>query len=251
MWFIQGFLIVFPEFMFGTFWDWFQTPINWSGNLFNVYIMLTKWRSEFRSVFKEDPFLRDYAVGLVIGASGGISAASSEFLPSICNSLRGAGNLLWATINHPIESSKLFASAVLEFHKFLLSCDKAELVEILVPEIYELVTQWNYLSPKKRGELTGYVLGKYGTDILLPIAAIKGIKYIKTYSEIKKIEKFCTLKTLNNSPESRLALQQAATTWNAQRLAWFERIEIEIDQQTKHIPNKWNYQEGKRVVLNM
>lgn len=93
----------------------------------------------------------------------------------------------------------------------------------------------------------GYCLGKYGTDIFLPIASVKGAKYVLTYSKIKKAEKICNLKTLALSKESKEALESTAARWNAERLAWLERVEIEVDKQSKHIPGKWNYEEGKSI----
>lgn len=40
--------------------------------------------------------------------------------------------------------------------------------EMLVPEAFELVNQWNDLSSDERGELTAFALAKHGTDIFLP-----------------------------------------------------------------------------------
>lgn len=202
-------------------------------------------QKNFLSRVNTDPYLSDYATGLVLGASKGVMHASSEFLPSICNSARGVGNLLWASISHPIDSSKQFTLTVLNFYQFLRSCDKAELAQILVPEMYELVDQWDHLIPKKRGELAGYALGKYGTDILLPLSIVKGAKYVKAYNEIRKAEKFCTLSTLNKSPESRAALEQAAARWNAHRNAIFERFKLDVDSQNKHIRGKHNFLQTK------
>ncbi len=201
------------------------------------------------SSFDEDPYLRDYALGIVRGASKGLKDASLEFLPNICSSLRGAGNLLWTTIIDPIDSSKEFASAILKTCNFLRHSDKSELAEILVPEMYQLIAEWDSLDPKKRGELMGYSLGKYGTEILLPIAIIKGAKYVQAYNEIRKSEKLCTLNTLNKSSENRVAFEKAAENWNKQRLDWFEKVELQINRQNKHIPNKWNYEKGKGIWL--
>ena len=40
--------------------------------------------------------------------------------------------------------------------------------EMLVPEAFELVNQWNDLSSDERGELTAFALAKHGTNIFLP-----------------------------------------------------------------------------------
>ena len=107
----------------------------------------------------EDPNFYDFGVGMIIGAANGVNEASIEFLPSICASARGVGNLLWTTISHPIATPKQFATAVVEFCNFLRTSDKGELAQILVPEMYNLVVNWDTLSYKDRGELAGYTMG--------------------------------------------------------------------------------------------
>lgn len=50
-----------------------------------------------------------------------------------------------------------------------------EIAQILSPEAYELA-QWEHLSFERRGELSWYVFGKHGADLLIPGASIKVIK---------------------------------------------------------------------------
>lgn len=95
---------------------------------------------------------------------------------------------------------------------------------MLVPEMYELIDQWDRLTYERRGELLGYSLGKYGLDILLPIATLKGLKYVKTFHDIKRAEKLCTLQTLAKSPQSKEALARAATQWKNQKQASLTKI---------------------------
>ncbi|HEY5235944.1 MAG TPA: hypothetical protein VIJ14_07190, partial [Rhabdochlamydiaceae bacterium] len=38
----------------------------------------------------------------------------------------------------------------------------------LSPEIHQLITDWDTLSPREQGERAGYAFGKHGADILLP-----------------------------------------------------------------------------------
>lgn len=186
----------------------------------------------------------DFAVGILVGAKKGVAEASTEFLPSLLSSVRGLGNLLWATIEHPIEAPKQFAAATSEFCTYLKTCDKAELAQILAPEMYELIENWDNLDQKRRGELSGYCLGRYGTDFLLPVAAAKGVQYVKAYRNIKTAEKLCTLETLAKSPESKEALTQAATKWNKRRDSYFAKVKFLPDQQNKHIPGKHNFEQG-------
>lgn len=184
---------------------------------------------------------KDFAEGLLIGARNGIQTSATEFIPSVLGSLRGVGNLIWATLHHPIDSPIAFAKATQEFFGYLRSCDRAELAELLAPEMHQLVTTWDTLNQRQRGELAGFCLGKYGTDILLPIATIKGFKYVNAYRSIRAADKLHTLEALASSPQTRQALIESATCWNAQRTSKLANVKIIPDLQNKHIPGKHNY----------
>ena len=45
----------------------------------------------------------------------------------------------------------------------------------LAPEIRRLVIEWDALPSNAKGELTGYILGKHGTDFLAPTAIDKAV----------------------------------------------------------------------------
>ena len=198
-----------------------------------------------KKTFLEYLHLYEFGLGITLGGAKGINEASVEFLPSICSSICGVGNLLWTTINQPVESAKQFAAATIELCKYLQKCDPTELAKILVPEMYELVTNWDNLNYKQRGELAGYVLGKYGMDILLSVAVMKGAAYVKAYQEMRRAEKLCTLEMLAQSSKSKKALTKASIRWQAQREAYFAKVQLEIDKQTKHIPGSWNYEKER------
>lgn len=133
--------------------------------------------------------LWDFSVGFARGAKNGVVVASGEFIPSILSSARGIGQFLWTMLENPIENSKMLAMSTIDLYTYLKTCDKAELAQILVPEMYELVIEWDNLPFSKRGEIAGYCLGKYGTDILLPVAVLKGANSVKTVYQIKKAER--------------------------------------------------------------
>jgi hypothetical protein len=185
--------------------------------------------------------LQAFGAGLLKGGIRGIQDATNEFLPSICNSICGVGNFLWMTMQHPIQTPRELAAAIMEFCNYLRTCDKAELAQLLVPEMYELIVKWDEIYYEKRGELMGYCLGKYGVDILLPVATAKGFKYVKALHGIKKAEKLSVLKTLAKSPESKEALTQAAVQWSEQRQVYFSKVKIVKDMQNKHIRGTHNF----------
>ncbi len=191
--------------------------------------------------------ISQFALGITVGGARGLGEATAQFLPSICASVHGMGNLLWTTVSQPIEAPKQFAAATIEFCNFLRTSNKAELAEGLVPELYKLVVDWDDLSNRERGELAGYVLGKYGTDILLPVAALKGVKFVQAYHGIRKAEKLCTLETLAKSSKNKAALTEAAANWQEQRKIYFAKIQLEADKQSKHIVGSWNHEVEKSI----
>ena len=77
--------------------------------------------------------LQRFGVGLRNGGIRGIKDASTEFLPSICNSVGGIGNFLWMTVKHPIETPRELAASTMELCNYLSTCDKAELARFLSP----------------------------------------------------------------------------------------------------------------------
>ncbi|MBS0615693.1 MAG: tetratricopeptide repeat protein [Verrucomicrobia bacterium] len=186
----------------------------------------------------------DFSGGLMIGLKNGGALSLDQFLPSLYSSAKGLGGFLWATILHPIETPRQLGTDVGEFILLLKDCDKKELAQLLVPEMYDLVVTWDELSQKERGQKAGFCLGKYGTDILLPVATLKGVKYVNSYRKIRQTEKLCALETLAQSQQSKSELTQAAVKWDKQRREWFANVKIIADKQGKHIVNHKNFKVG-------
>ena len=47
-------------------------------------------------------------------------------------------------------------------------------------QLREIVQTWHDLDYKTRGQKMGYLIGKYGLDIFIPLAAAKGINKYQT-----------------------------------------------------------------------
>ena len=81
------------------------------------------------------------------------------------------------------------------------------LKEALMPEVCELIDNWKDLSSKEKGEKSGYIVSKYGSDIILPGAATKmiskGIKggkeLIIAAKNLQNTEKVLVLEALTES----------------------------------------------------
>lgn len=65
-----------------------------------------------------------------------------------------------------------------------------ENLELVIPELKEVCLKWDTLTDYERGNQIGYIIGKYGMDVLIPGAAIKGIK---KYRELKRLNTMFTL----------------------------------------------------------
>jgi len=59
--------------------------------------------------------------------------------------------------------------------------------QILVPELKELINDWDILPDNKRGHLTGYIIGKYGVDIFVVGTSSK---FFNAYRNLKKANMF-------------------------------------------------------------
>lgn len=131
---------------------------------------------------------------------------------------------------HPINTSvEIYKSC----ETLAVMCKEGEFKEIahaLAPELSELVTNWDYLESERRGELAGYAVGKYGTDIAI------GNGVAKVGSTVAK-----GISTLKNSTKQAKALSVLS---QGKTLALIETaIEspkpIEIIHQAKTLPKNF------------
>jgi len=75
---------------------------------------------------------------------------------------------------HPIHTTEQMYHALNTLSTLARSGEWGALGEALAPEVCELVHDWDTLSSEEKGEQSGYILGKYGADILIPGAVAKG-----------------------------------------------------------------------------
>ena len=97
------------------------------------------------------------------------------------------------------------------------------LSEIMIPEVRALINEWEVLSPKEKGEKSGYIIGKYGADILIPVAAAKaisqGMKGAKELAVIAKnlqnAEKVIVLEALAETGGRSGAFAETVYAWKS------------------------------------
>jgi len=128
----------------------------------------------------------------------------------------GEGILLFLAdlATHPIQTAGQMYDALSTLAK--LACtDEWELIgQSLAPEIHKLVTQWDTIPSDERGELAGFALGKYGTDILAPGALAKVAK--QSVQSAKELAAVC--KNLKLASET-LVLETAAEIGTGVKIA--------------------------------
>jgi len=121
----------------------------------------------------------DFSRGLLEGACRGSSDGTIEFVHCI----RGSLNTLWAFVWSPCEVSKELIEAIIEVAEFIAYTPMWELLECMVPEVFELRREWEHWSEHVRGWKMGYMLGKYGIGVFLYIS---GGKLLNAYTDLRR-----------------------------------------------------------------
>ncbi len=201
------------------------------------------------SDYKSTPLDRqniDFIKGLIKGTFKGGQKGLSEFVPSIIGSLRGLSHGLWSLVSKPKEFSQEVFQAAYNCVQYLKDHSSRELIEKFTPELQELMNKWDQLSEVRKGELTGYVIGKYGTDIFLTTGSMKAIKY---YRDLKIANNLFTLeKCAKNSKDAKIIMAEGIKRWAArEKILKSKNIKIEWNKQGKHIIGHKNYIEGKSI----
>ncbi len=119
---------------------------------------------------------------------------------------------------HPIDTLEEIYTAFEVLFDLTTSQEWSTIAKTLIPEVCELVTKWDTLSPKEQGEVAGYTLGKLGGDVFIPgtstkvaSAGIKGAKELALACKIlKNAEKTLTLEALAQSVATSEVLAEAS-----------------------------------------
>ena len=153
------------------------------------------------SAINENLFSIDYAKGLTKGIQKGIQHEFAETLPCWAPVM----NLgLWALMNSPTPSAKFVAATL----GCVAAVGVAFSADQVLTELKDLVTNWNKLSQEARGELTGFLIGKYGVDIF---AAYGSAKCMDAYESLRKANNILTFELmLAEKPNRGLVAKKVA-----------------------------------------
>jgi tetratricopeptide (TPR) repeat protein len=113
-------------------------------------------------------------------------------------------------VTNPIHTAQGIGEGFAYLAKLASNGNWKALSEALVPEAYELVVHWDSFAFDERGKRSGYIVGKYGTDIFLPLAVGRGgSAVIQEVNAARKIfqaaENTLVLETLSQSKGAMVA----------------------------------------------
>lgn len=172
----------------------------------------------------------DYSAGLCLGIIEGGRVSAEELGPNMCGCASCLMQGIWAFACSPAQVSEDLIEASKSLIETLKQQSSLDYFRIFYPEVYELCCQWDSYSEYDRGNKLGFVIGKYGLDILIPAQAIK---LYQKYRLLKIANTAFTLECMQAS----LASQQAILAEKATRTAKRE-AKRQAAQASKKLPIK-------------
>jgi tetratricopeptide (TPR) repeat protein len=186
----------------------------------------------------------EFAKGFVFGAAEGFGEAVCSFIPNTLSSFQGMGHLLWATVRHPIDTPRALVASAFEVFAILRRCLATELATLAIPELNHLINKWDQMDDFVRGQEVGHILGKYGTEMLTPMALRKGSAFVMHVHDLKQADKLATLKSLSDIEKKGGILEGSAQVVQ-NRKQQLAKIKIEWDKQNKHVQGARNFDPDK------
>lgn len=184
--------------------------------------------------------LLTFALGIDLGIRKGGDEALLEFIPSTLASVYGIGQALWAFAQDPIQVTSDFANSAIACMKCLYESSSKELLEMVVPEIKELILKWDELEPLAKGEQTGQIIGKYGIEIFATMGATKAVK---AFQDLKRANNLMTFEAQAISKRNKASIAAEATkrAETRKQILKSANLKIQMDKQGKHIIGHRNY----------
>lgn len=191
-----------------------------------------KNNDSLNTVKNEPGGMIEYSVGFCSGISRGSSDSIVEFIPTTLSCCRGVLHCLWSFACSPKEVTNDLIICSYELVEFLIESTPKECLEVVVPELKDLFLNWHRLSKYDKGDKIGYIIGKYGIDILAPGAILKGIK---KYQQFKRINSLYTVECCALSEVKKAAILEASSKHSTTRGIFLESV-----KQGKIVPGNAN-----------
>ena len=184
---------------------------------------------DFSYLEKSDPISADaenleLAEGLIDGIKVGALESIIDFIPSMLSSLNGLSNGLWAFATSPAECSSKMLNACKNIMDFIQTQGASETLQTLFPEVRELIQQGDSLSPQRKGELMGHLIGRHGIEFVILIGAGKAIH---AYRDLRHANAILSLEKMALSAEKGLGLEAMYQKWWNQTAPVIEEIKVQ------------------------
>ncbi|HEY5235288.1 MAG TPA: hypothetical protein VIJ14_03845, partial [Rhabdochlamydiaceae bacterium] len=149
----------------------------------------------------------DFSIGFAKGLPKGAYESGNQL-----------ASFAYDLLAHPIDTGKEVCEAFTIMSKLVYTQEWETIGKALSPEIHQLITEWDNLSPQEQGEKAGYAFGKHGADLLLPgviaktasRAAAGGQEILAAYRTLNAAEKTLVLETVARSGASGEELLEIA-----------------------------------------
>jgi tetratricopeptide (TPR) repeat protein len=179
-----------------------------------------------------------FSLGLSKGIIRGGARSIGDFVPSCLSTVHGLGRGLWAFAQQPIQVSYDLIQALESCIDFLKTNTSAEILKTVIPELRELVENWDNFGDFERGEKAGYILGRYTVDIFVGAGVAKGMRALR---DLRKANNLLTFEIMALNDRNKAAILGQAAEMRALRSTYFSKIEIEMGKQAKHLPGRKNF----------
>ncbi|MBS0621559.1 MAG: tetratricopeptide repeat protein [Verrucomicrobia bacterium] len=184
-------------------------------------------------VFQASLSIEEFNRGLHLGMLEGVALGLADFVPSTLSCLRGIAHGLWSFACSPQEVTREIGAAAVELMEYIKTHSTHENFGLFLPEVRELCEQWDLLSDRARGHQMGYIIGKYGMEILIPGTTLKAIG---KYRLLKRANTLLTLECCEAAGAKRAAILQAS----AKRFSKRQALVAEIATKGKIVPQNPN-----------
>lgn len=190
--------------------------------------------------YKAIDFIFDYERGLILGITEGATESAIDFIPSTLSTIRGIGNGIWVFAKDPHFVTREFLESCHRLIEFIRENATPEVLATAIPELKLLLNHWSELSDYDRGYKIGYILGKYGVDILIPGTTLQAVK---RFRDFRRANAFITLEKCAVSLDSRKRIMaQSLKRYNVRKsISKSGMIKINWAKQNKHIPGTNNF----------
>lgn len=180
-------------------------------------------------------------LGISTGILLGAGEWTIEFIPSLFRTASGLSSGLWAFCKSPLGATQDVANAAVKCYEYLKTHTPIEIVQTMVPELKELIQNYDQLADFEKGQLMGLIVGKYGTGILLAKGATE---YAKLYRNLKKASQVMTLEALAAPPTTQTIITETGKHWAIREETLRNaNLQIHKGKQGKHLESHSNYKD--------